>query len=108
MDVTGNARLYALKELLDTWHNEEGGWNAEIDPTLQELGALRRALLAAVEAVDVELGPAIVAGFRSGMTYVELCAVSGYSSTTTITKIMRDQGASPGTGTRSKRLNPAA
>lgn len=75
----------------------------DVDPprpsmALEHLGDLRRALLAALDQVEGALAPAIVAGFKSGMTYVEIANASSYTSTTTIVKIMRDQGASPGTG----------
>jgi hypothetical protein len=76
---------------------------ADVDPPratmqLEHLGDLRQALLNALAQVEEALAPAIVAGFKSGMTYVELANASSYASTTTITKIMRQQGASPGTG----------
>lgn len=67
--------------------------------SLNQLGDLHRALRAAVAEVEEALGPKIVAGAEDGMTYVELCAVSGYRSVTTITRIMREMGASPGRGT---------
>jgi hypothetical protein len=66
--------------------------------SLSELGELRRALLDALEAVEDALVPAMIAGSRRGMTYVELANASSYASTTTITKIMRDAGYSPGRG----------
>lgn len=69
---------------------------------LMQLGALRRALLDALEATEIELRPAIVRGWEdAGLTYVELANASGFSSVTTITKIMREMGASPGIGARS-------
>ena len=65
---------------------------------LADLGTLRRALIAALDEVEVALGPAIVRGAEEGMTYVELAAAGGYGSVTTIGKIMKDAGASPGSG----------
>lgn len=69
-----------------------------IDMDLADLGRLRRALIAALDEVEVALGPAIVRGAEGGMTYVELAAAGGYGSVTTIVKIMKDAGASPGSG----------
>lgn len=65
---------------------------------LADLGRLRRALMAALDEVEVALGPAIVRGAEEGMTYVELANAGGYGSVTTIVKIMKDAGASPGSG----------
>lgn len=66
--------------------------------TLGDLGRLRRALMAALDEVEDALGPAIVRGAEEGMTYVELANAGGYGSVTTIVKIMKDAGASPGSG----------
>lgn len=65
---------------------------------LAALGDLHRALRAAVAEVEEALAPKIVEGARHGKTYVELASAAGYGSTTTITKIMREQDASPGRG----------
>jgi hypothetical protein len=66
--------------------------------SLTELGTLHRALRLALAEVEAALAPKIVEGARRDMTYVELAAAAGYGSTTTITKIMKEQGASPGRG----------
>jgi hypothetical protein len=66
--------------------------------SLSELGTLHRALRLALAEVEEALAPKIVAGSKRGLTYVELASASGYGSTTTITKIMREQGVSPGRG----------
>jgi hypothetical protein len=65
---------------------------------LEELGDLHRFLRYAVAAVEEALAPKIVEGARRGNTYVELASAAGYGSVTTISKIMREQGASPGRG----------
>jgi hypothetical protein len=65
---------------------------------LGQLGNLHRALRLALAEVEEALAPKIVAGSKRGLTYVELASASGYGSTTTITKIMREQGVSPGRG----------
>jgi hypothetical protein len=65
---------------------------------LGQLGELHRALRLALAEVEEALAPKIVAGSKRGLTYVELASASGYGSTTTITKIMREQGVSPGRG----------
>ena len=68
------------------------GWS------LKALGDLHRALKDALAEVEDALAPKIVAGSARGMTYTELAVAAGYGSPTTITKIMRDAGASPGRG----------
>jgi hypothetical protein len=65
---------------------------------LAQLGELHRALRRTLAEVEEALAPKIVAGSKRGLTYVELASASGYGSTTTITKIMREQGVSPGRG----------
>ena len=68
------------------------------DLRLAQLGDLHRALRAALAEVEEALGPKIAAGAEDGHTYVELAHLSGYRSVTTIVRIMRDMGASPGRG----------
>lgn len=86
-------KLHAhMDALLDATGNQFDGLD------LGHLGRLRRALMAALDEVEVALGPAIVRGAEQGMTYVELANAGGYGSVTTIVKIMKDAGASPGSG----------
>jgi triphosphoribosyl-dephospho-CoA synthetase len=73
------------------------------DLGLAQLGDLHRVLRAAVTEVEEALAPKIVNGAGRGMTYVELASAAGYGSVTTITKIMRKQGASPGRGNNPPR-----
>ena len=73
------------------------------DLGLAQLGDLHRVLRVAVTEVEEALAPKIVNGAGRGMTYVELASAAGYRSTTTITKIMREQGASPGRGNNQPR-----
>lgn len=68
------------------------------DLNLHELGDLHIALRSAMAEVEEKLAPLIARGADRGMTYVELASAAGYGSTTTITKIMKAQGASPGRG----------
>ncbi len=70
----------------------------DLDVSIFELGNLHRALRLALAEVEQALAPKIVNGAGRGMTYVELASAAGYGSTTTITKIMKAQGASPGRG----------
>jgi hypothetical protein len=71
--------------------------------SLDELGDIHRFLRYAVAEVEEALAPKIVGGAGRGMTYLELASAAGYRSTTTITKIMREQGASPGRGNNPRR-----
>lgn len=87
----------AMKRL-DRQMTRWAAMNAGDGMALGQLGDLRRALIGALEEVEVALGPAIVRGAEGGMTYVELAAAGGYGSVTTIVKIMKDAGASPGSG----------
>ena len=66
--------------------------------SLRELGELHRLMKDALAEIEDALAPKIVAGSARGMTYTELAVAAGYGSPTTITKIMRDAGASPGRG----------
>ena len=68
------------------------------DLDLRELGELHRALKAALVDVETALVPAVVGAAQEGMTYTELAVAAGYGSSTTIVKIMREAGASPGRG----------
>ena len=64
----------------------------------RDLGELHRLMKDALAEVEDALAPMIVRGSARGMTYTELAVAAGYGSPTTITKIMRDAGASPGRG----------
>lgn len=92
MDAMG--RLQVLAEQLPV------GEDRLVAMRLRELGDLHCALRSALAEVEEALAPKIVNGAGRGMTYVELASAAGYGSTTTITKIMKAQGASPGRGPR--------
>lgn len=65
---------------------------------LRQLGELHRMLRHALGEVQAALRPEIVKASADGRTYAEITNLSGYTSIVTITKIMREMGASPGTG----------
>lgn len=68
---------------------------------VEGLGNLHRALRAALAETEAALTPAIQAASRRGHTYVELAAMSGYGSVTTIVKIMKSApGPRPPRGPR--------
>lgn len=68
------------------------------DLPLEALGRLHRELQRALVDVDQALAPRIAEGALAGLTYVELATAAGYGSTTTITRIMKAQGAGRGSG----------
>lgn len=88
--------MHRLDRGITNWAQRAGGLSGL---TLAELGDMQRALRAALVEVEEAMGPKIVARSEDGLTYVELCSESGYRSVTTITRIMREMGASPGRGT---------
>ena len=97
--------MEAMDRLHDIWH----GRVVSTEPaTLAQLGDLHRALRDALVEVEDALAPKIVDGARQGKTYVELAVAAGYGSTTTISKIMRDQAASPGRGSNQPRARRAS
>lgn len=70
-------------------------------PDVAALGSLHRALRAALAETEAALTPAIHSASRRGHTYVELAALSGYGSVTTIVKIMKSApGPRPPRGPR--------
>lgn len=94
-----------LEKLIDIYE-----LHASDDPEqvgLGELGALHRALKAALAEVEAALVPHIIEG-ADHMTYLELAHAAGYGSVTTITKIMRGAGAGQGSGRSVSRGNRAA
>lgn len=101
--------MESLDRLVDIWHGQA---TSSTSVSLSQLGRLHRALRAALAEVEDALAPKIVDGARHGKTYVELAVAAGYGSTTTISKIMRDQEASPGRGSNQplqrRRRTPAA
>ncbi len=63
---------------------------------LAELGLLHVALADALDEVRDALTPAIHRAHEEDYTYLEIAAMSGYGSTTTISKIMKSYaGATP-------------
>ncbi len=89
----------ATTALYDLWSAmTDQPYRPATEMSLGELGNLHRALRLALAEAEEALAPKIVAGSKRGLTYVELASASGYGSTTTITKIMREQGVSPGRG----------
>jgi hypothetical protein len=86
----------ALDDLVDT---AEALRQPGATPDVATLGLLHRALEVALTETRAALEPAIHAGQRRGMTYLELALASGYGSTTTISKIMKlAPNGPPGTG----------
>ncbi len=71
---------------------------------LSELGQIHMALVDALDEVREALTPAIHRGHDEDFTYLELATMSGYGSTTTISKIMKLRpGGPPGRGPKSFR-----
>lgn len=89
-----NVTNLSAKDLLALYVNQRV--MAELD--LDALGRLHIELRRALADVEEALVPEIVKGAQRGRTYVDLAVTAGYGSTTTITKIIREQGASPGRG----------
>ena len=77
------------------------------DTPLHDLGELHRALRVALAEVEDALSPAIVLGAARGLTYTELAVAAGYGSPTTITRIMKEMGASTGRGGNQPRTRRA-
>jgi hypothetical protein len=77
------------------------------DLDLAALGRLRRELVRALAEVEDALSPAIVLGAARGLTYTELAVAAGYGSPTTITRIMKEMGASTGRGGNQQRTRRA-
>lgn len=93
--VSYGGRMEAMDRLVDMWHDAQ---TRPETPNLHVLGDLHKAILDALDEVREALVPAIVAGSRRDMTYVELATASGYKSITSIVKVMREAGASVGRG----------
>ena len=89
--------MKALRQTIEKYADVTG--NQFDGLPLSDLGLIHMALVHALDEVREALTPAIHQGHDEDFTYLELATMSGYGSTTTISKIMKlHPGGPPGRG----------